>query len=158
MLALKKTIAIGVLSFACLSQTSVGQTAQQLASRFPALTAYEIRPGVLMLSKFDTKGEICEAIVEPLRQGSSSKTQRLTLSDKIADEIIQEIVPVESRGASSGRFFDPDSTVAGGVYELKTNYEFVTIEKMGNVPQSTGDETIQVIRITWRKRSCAQTK
>lgn len=157
MSALQKTTAIGVLALVCLSQASVGQTAQQLASRFRALTVYEIRPGVLMLSKFDTKGQICEAVVEPLRQGSDSKTQQLTLSSKLADELIQEIAPVESRGAAS-RFLDPDSTVAGGVYELKSNYEFVSIEKMGNFPQNSGDDTIQVVRITWTKRSCAQPK
>jgi hypothetical protein len=157
MSALQKTTAIGVLAFLCLSQSAVGQTAQQLASRFRALSAYEIRPGVFMFSKFDTKGQRCEAIVEPLRQGSDSKTQHLTLSNKLADELIEEIAPVESRGAAS-RFLDPDSTVAGGVYELKTNYKFVSIEKMGNFPQNPADDTIQVIRITWTTRSCSQPK
>jgi hypothetical protein len=152
--ALQKATAIGALSLVYLPQAVVGQTAQELASRFPVLSAYQIRPGILMLSRFDSKGQICEAIVEPIRQGSKSKTQQLTLSNKLADELIEEIAPVDLRGASSGRFFDPDSTVAGGIYELKTNYEFVSIEKMGNVPQEAGDDTIQVVRITWTKRSC----
>ena len=150
-----KFIVIVMLSFVCISNVSPAQTAQQLASRFRAVTAYEIRPGILMLSKFDRGGQICEAIVEPLRQGSDSKTQQLTLSNKLADELAEEIVPVEFRGAAA-RFFDPDSTVAGGVYQLKTNYEFVSIEKMGNVPQNAGDDTIQVVRIKWTNRTCVK--
>jgi hypothetical protein len=150
----QKIVPIVFLCLGCLLNVSSGQTAQQLAARFPAVAAYQIRPKILMLSKFDSKGQICEAIVEPLREGARSKTQRLVMSEKLADELLQEIVPNDSRGASLSPFLDPDSEAAGGVYLTKTNFELVSIEKMGNFPQDAGEDTIQVLRITWTKRTC----
>jgi hypothetical protein len=148
-------MAIGIVTFACHTQASVGQTAQQLASQYQALNAYEIRPGVLMISKFDTGGQICEALVQPLRVGSASKAQQLPFSGKLADQLAEEIAPLETRGTAD-RFFDPDSTVAGGLYELKTNYKFVSIEKFGAFSEDDRRGTIQVLRIIWTKRTCAR--
>jgi hypothetical protein len=145
-----KILVINFVGFIFLIQPGFAQTPQQLGSRFTPVLAYWLRPGILMLTRFDATGQICEALIEPVKEGTS-KAERI--SDGVADEVIEEVVPAESRGKES-RYLDPDSTVAGGVYKVKSNFEFVNIEKMGNVPQSQREDTIQVIRITWTQRTC----
>ena len=150
-----KALGFGFGVFALLLGPSLAQTAQQLGTRFTTVNAYQGGPGSRMLTKFDARGEICEALIEPVKEGTS-KADRI--SEKVADEVIEQVVPLKSRGRSQGPYLDPDSTVAGGVYKLKSNFEFVSIEKMGNVPTSDRDDKIQVIRITWTKRTCIESR
>ena len=146
-----KVLAISFGMFVFLLGPTFAQTAQQLGTRFSPVKGYWLRPGILMLTKFDSEGQLCEALIEPLKEGTS-KADRI--SDKLADQLLEQVVPVVSRGESQ-KFLDPDSTVAGGVYDVKVNFKFVSIEKMGNVPESSQEDTIQVIRITLAGRTCS---
>ena len=146
-----KVLAITFAMLTFLFESGLAQTAQQLGAQFAPAEAYWLRPGILMLAKFDSRDEICEALIEPVKEGKS-KADRIP--EKVADELIEKVAPVQSRGESQSRFLDPDSTVAGGVYNVKNNFKFVSIEKMGNVPRTNQEDTIQAIRITWTKRVC----
>ncbi|MGH3428467.1 MAG: hypothetical protein ACRD4E_12400 [Bryobacteraceae bacterium] len=137
-----------VLSF---TLPSLCQNAQQLASRFKTVSAYELRTGILMLAKFDADGQICQATITPV--AAESAKSAADIPQRLADELIEEIVPMDMRGAPE-RFFDPDSTVAGGVYEVKMNYALVTVEEIGFYSVDPQQETIQRIVLRWRKREC----
>jgi hypothetical protein len=106
----------------------------------------------LLLAKFDPSGQICEATIRPVAAAESVKSAA-GLSERLADELIEEVVPVSVRGAPE-RFLDPDSTVAGGVYEVKTNYALVTVEKVGFYSEEPQQEAIQRVVVRWRKREC----
>jgi hypothetical protein len=147
-----RRLLIGKLFVIFVTLPSLCQSAQQLASRFRTVSAYELRPGILMLSKFDPSGQICEATIEPVAVAESVKSAPV-LSERLADELTEEIVPVGVRGAPE-RFLDPDSTVAGGVYEVKMNYALVTVEKVGFYSEAPKHEAIQMVVIKWRKREC----
>jgi len=138
-----------------LLDSSFAQTAQQLGARFTPAKAYWLSPGILMLTRFDPSVEICEALIEPMKENGAKPE---TMSEKIADEMIEQVAPLESRGESESRYLDPDSAVGGGVYNLKSNFKFVSVEKMGNVSRSNREDTIQVIRVTWTKRTCVGTR
>lgn len=69
---------------------------------------------------------------------------------KVEDEVLEELVPTNIRGAES-KWLDPDSFVAGNAYELKKDYENVSIEKDGSLSDSSGDG---VIIIRWKNRGC----
>ena len=137
-----RRLLIGKLFVIFVTLPSLCQSAQQLASRFRTVSAYELRPGILMLSKFDPSGQICEATIEPVAVAESVKSAPV-LSERLADELTEEIVPVGVRGA-------PER----GVYEVKMNYALMTVEKVGFYSEAPKHEAIQMVVIKWRKREC----
>jgi len=98
-----------------------------------------------MLSKFDSKGEICEATIQPIA-GDEVKTSSTVLSQHVVDLLVDEVAPPSERGRRE-RFLDPDSTVAGGVYRMKTNYALVTVETVGFFSETPTSETVQFVVI-----------
>jgi hypothetical protein len=152
MMVPRRRVLIGKLFMVFFTLPSLCQNAQDLASRFKTVSAYELRPGILLLAKFDPSGQICEATIRPVAAAESVKSAA-GFSERLADELIEEVVPVSVRGAPE-RFLDPDSTVAGGVYEVKTNYALVTVEKVGFYSEKPQQEAIQRVVVRWRKREC----
>src|SRR5215831_235171 len=118
-----------------------GQTAADLAAKYPSVSAYEIRPGILMTAKYGADGQVCEMVLEARHYQTPEKVDlRSVIPGKLEDSLIDELVPIPERGEPIHRWskkepkdgwLDTDSYMAGGVSYLKRSYENVSIEQHG---------------------------
>jgi hypothetical protein len=142
------------LFFAVLVMSGIGnpllaQSKKDLADRYKPVSAYEIRPGILMLAEFDAEGEVCEVTLATNFDASGGRNAATDLTNELADELVDELSPASVRGPAH-EWLNPDSTVAGGSYFDKKDYENVSVERYGTV-----GEGLRVLKIIWMKRRCA---
>ena len=153
---LKTLLALSLVTMSGLLAS--GQTPADLSARYPAVSAYEVRPGILMTALYSADGQVCQMTIE--RRHSTPKEKDIdlssTVSRKVIDQLTDELVPANERGQARSRWLDDDSYVAGGVSNVKRTFENVSIEIVGSTSQSCngGDE---VVIIRWTKRACAET-
>ncbi len=138
-------IALLVCGFA---SAALGQTKSDLSKKYQSISAYEIRPGVLMVAKFDAAGEVCEVTISgnPELLVHSGASQVLT--NQLADALVDELSPPSERGQPH-EWLNPASTVAGGTYFDKKDYENISVERRGTI-----GESLQSLKIIWTKRRC----
>jgi len=170
-----------VLVFLTVGVGAWGQTAAELAAKYPSVSAYEVRPGILMTVKYASDGQICEMVLEPRHYQSGNNVYLETvLPAEQEKQVLDELVPASERGEPKNRWskrepkdswLDPASYMAGGVSYFKRSYENVSIEQHGYYrchdnpkPKKTdgkldcsegGDE---VVVVHWTKRSCTAGK
>jgi len=58
----KSLLALGVIGV--LTASVAGQTSDNLVAKYPAISAYEVRPGILMTAKYAGDGQVCEMVLE----------------------------------------------------------------------------------------------
>jgi hypothetical protein len=155
---------------------ALGQSAADLAAKYPSLSAYEVRPGILMTAKYTEDGQVCEMVLEARHYQTPQNIDfGSVIPAKLEDRLIDELVPTSERGEPKHRWsnkepkdawVDPDSFIAGGRSYTKRSYENVTVEEhgyyachenpyskpKGNLDCSEGGDEVVVIR--WTKRSC----
>jgi hypothetical protein len=132
------------------------QTSGDLAAKYLAVSAYEVRPGVLMTVKYAGDGQACEMTLE--KRHSTSKDKDIDIGSnipaKVIDELSDELAPEADRGPATSRYLSPDSYVAGGVSYIKRDFQNVSIEVHGDTSTSCdGGEKVVIIR--WKKGACA---
>jgi hypothetical protein len=170
-----------LFALAFLAVSAWGQTAADLAAKYAAVSAYEVRPGILMTAKYAADGRICEMVLEPRHyQSGDGVDLEVVFPAKLEKEVIDELVPLAERGEPIHRWskkepkdswLDPDSYMAGGMSYYKRSYENVSIEQHGyyrchddqnskktdgKLDCSEGGDEVVVIR--WTKRSCTAGK
>ena len=127
------------------------QTSKDLAAKYPVISAYEVRPGILMTAKYAGDGQVCEVVLE--RHYSPDQTDAdSTIPSKLEDQLIDELVPAAERGPATSHWLR-NSDVAGGVTHTERDFENVLIEIDGTV--SAGDK---IVVIHWKKRTCSDAK
>jgi len=158
--------------------SALGQTASDLAAKYPSVSAYQIRPGILMTAKYSNDGQVCEMVLEARHYQTPEKVDlNTTIPAKLENSLIDELVPPSERGELKNRWsnkdpkdawLDPDSFTAGGVSYTKRSYENVSIEEHGyyrchedpssklKTDCSEGGDEVVVIR--WNKRACTTPK
>lgn len=129
------------------------QTQSNLDAKYPVVHAYLVRPGFVMFAKFDGAGQVCELQVQKQPLSTVNKDAMIAFSGELADEIANELVPAAERGRPASDYLSPESYVAGGSFDLKRDFENVSIEKIGTA--SGKDDGIQELRILWTKRNCS---
>jgi hypothetical protein len=76
------------------------QTSGDLAAKYLAVSAYEVRPGVLMTVKYAGDGQACEMTLE--KRHSTSKDKDIDIGSnipaKVIDELSDELAPEADRG------------------------------------------------------------
>lgn len=142
------------IAFLFLSVSVSGQTIDGLASKYGApRNIFEIRPGVIMSTKFGSESEVCEMRIE--RSVGIDKAVRLdkTFPSYLAKEIVDEVVPQSDRGAkgmsSSSSFSTRD------VWSDTDYFEHVSIAYWHRGSQEI-DTNIIAIVIRWRHRRGCQ--
>lgn len=141
------TLFLMVLIAVCAS----GQTSDNLAAKYPVVSAYKVRPGILMTAKYAEDGQVCEMVLE--RRYTPDQTDAdSTIPSKLEDQLIDELVPVAERGPATSHWLG-NSYVAGGVTHTQRGFQSVLIEIDGTV--SGGDK---IVMIHWKKRTCADAK
>jgi hypothetical protein len=139
--------------------SALGQTSDDLAAKYPAVSAYEVRPRILMTARYTRDGQVCELSLE--RRHTTPKDKEIDLGSnipaKLVDELTEELVPASERGPETSRYLSPDSFVFGGISYTKKDFENISIEIHGSTSEScNGGEEVVIIR--WRKRTCGATE
>jgi len=149
-------IAIFLISFVPVVH---GQSAADLAQRFPHHEVYEVEPGVVMSAKFASNGLVCEMQVQKahFNKDFADPSDGIDL-DKM-DTLVDRLVPASERG-------DKDQVLGSSLFHQQgtvmvkiDQYANITVQVFWNVKehkksvqQSNGSA---VLVIKWRHRSCS---
>lgn len=144
------------LVFVLLLFTSVPskpQTAADLSSKYPVVSSYEVRPGILVIPSYASDRQVCELWIQ--KQNATRSGIRLDnyMSDELIKEIVDELVPPSVRGKSSrGEEWDGVDLIVGVVWIVSYQYENLTI----TVSQRTENprQGPRILVITWKNRAC----
>jgi len=157
-----KTVGSMGLLFGLLSGISVsGQTAFDFSAKYPTVSAYEVRPGVLMTAKYAANGQVCEMTLQ--RHYSPNQPDAdTTIPAKQERELINELAPESARGPESKDLRWRGFT-AGGVSHIERDFVnalvvidgtyYCTEESDGKA--NCGHGGTKVITIQWKNRICA---
>lgn len=140
-----------------------GQTSNELAAKFPRVSAYEIRPGILMTARYAADGQVCETVLEARHYKTEQIDLGSTISRKVEDSLIEALAPENQRGKPTrSRWLSTD--IGGGVTYTRRDFENVRVDIYGaycgyqsrssakQTPCNTGGDEVVVIR--WKKRTC----
>ena len=132
---------------------AVGQTQDQLGSRFKRLVAFEIRPGIVPFPTFSSDGNVCRLTIQKMRpfESGSPDTDQM-IPSALVDQLVDEAVPPAERGKPS-KYLSTDSYIAGGAAFIKQDYENVSVGIYGtSVVDKENGATLVIV--TWRNRTC----
>jgi hypothetical protein len=145
-----------------IAATSWPQSASDLKAKYPALTAYEVRPGILMMPLFSSDGQVCEMVLEQHTTNTKTKTTinfDSPLSKETLQGILDEVAPPAQRGKELNGINNwfGSVTVDGPFVITKYEYENVTVE-VNQIQRSPASSGHIVVDIKWRNRTCNDTK
>jgi len=151
---MKSTVLIAVGSLLLSVTSTLGQTSADLNKNYPPMTAYEVRPGILMTAEFAADGQVCKMTLEPRRTSKDSINLGVLVDDDLVNAFVDEVAPVASRG-KPGRFDGMTLMMGQPAITLK-DYEFVTIRRYGTTRNIDGKQFLEpwVVTVTWNKRTC----
>jgi hypothetical protein len=146
-----------ILGTALLSRS---QSAADLSAKYPVVTAYEVRPGIMMTPLYASNGQVCEMVLERHTTNTETKTVMnfdSPLSKDLVKELVDELAPPSERGkqlTGIENWFG-SVTVDGPFIVTKYNYENVVVEVNG-IKHDSAPGSDMVLIIKWRKRVCRQ--
>lgn len=127
-------------------------------SKYKAIEAYEIRPGILMMPRYSDDGQVCEIGLERRHYSPDMIGLESGLSREEIDQVFEELVPTNERGPRS-KDFRRDLIVMGG-HAITTIVDFqnVTIQIHGSeVSASSKREIVEdgiAATLQWKNRKC----
>lgn len=77
------------------------QTSSDLSAKYPQVSAYWVRPDVLMTAKFAADGEVCEMTLLKPEKTDSGIVSGLSFSKKEVQSLIDDFGTAKSAGAKS---------------------------------------------------------
>lgn len=124
-------------------------------SKYKAVQAYEIRPGILMMPKYAEDGEVCEITLQTTNAFSDTINLTPTLPRKTVLELVDELAPVDGRGPRTMDFGrDYVSQHSGESVTTFAEWENVAVNIYGRASARCGAGDV-VAEIKWKKRTCA---
>ena len=149
-----------ILSAACVLLLFITASPQKNPmTKYKAVEAYEIRPGILMLPTYSEEEQVCEVGLE--RRHYSPEMIRLdsTLSREDVDAIVDELAPASERGPESQNPLNDLILVVGPGRTTFEQYENVTVQIESAVianskKKSIVDDVAAVI--IWKHRKCKE--
>src|SRR5215471_1931155 len=108
-----------------LSIAASGQTATDMSAKYPALSAYEVRPGILMTANYADDGQVCEITLQRY-YSPNQKDADSTIPAKLEDQLIDELAPEAERGPASNRM-KWNGFTAGGVSHAERDFANVLV-------------------------------
>ena len=124
-----------------------GQTSADLSAKYRQITAYELRPDVVMTPKYATDGQVCEIAIERRQKTETGIVFAAPFSEDEVRHFIDELAPEVERGRNLTKILN--GRVDGGFITTEYTYENVLVRVYGITrPAPAGD---RVINITWPK-------
>jgi len=143
---------IGFASIAAMLPAAMDAQSRNF-SRYQAIEAYEIRPGILMMPRYSDDGKVCEVGLEKLHLSEKVVSLDFSLSRKAIDEIVDEMVPSSERGSRIHLLGDRDLAAKGG-HSLVTFIEYENVAVRIYSRASPDNEENIAATITWKNRKC----
>ena len=123
------------------------QSVADLNAKYPVVTSYEVRPGILMTPKYSADGQVCQMSIERQRGTRSGVMLDSFMSDKLVKEILDELAPRSERGKPRlGREGDAAIVTTGGMTTSGHAYENIDFEVVD------GPNRERVVLIAWNNR------
>ena len=137
----------------------LGQSQQhENFSKYKAVEAYEIRPGILMMPKYAADGQVCEIGLERRRYSPESISLDGDIPDKDLDEIVDELAPPAERGPKVEGLLGWSEDIDGGGMTTHRDYENVSVQifshVLDNARRNMKVETNVAVAIKWKNRKC----
>lgn len=124
-------------------------------SKYKAVEAYEIRPGILMMPQYSEDGQVCEITLERTNAAAETINLTPTLPRKTVMELVDELAPVGERGPRTMDFGrDYVSQHTGESVTTFAEWENVAVNIYGRA-STRGESGDVVVTIHWKKRTCA---
>jgi hypothetical protein len=125
-------------------------------SKYMAVEAYEIRPGILMMPRYSADGQVCEVGLERRHYSPDVIHLDSPLSRKEIDDIADELAPANERGPKETLFGDL-TTIDGVGLTTSSTYENISIEIYGKIlpskkHQIAADDVAATLK--WKNRKC----
>ncbi len=136
-----------------LALSSYAQSAADLKARYPVVTSYEVRPGILATPRYTVDGQVCEMSIQREHFVRGGVYLISYMSDKLIREIVDELVPVSERGEPfDGHDWDGPVIGTGQAEDVIHDYRNVNI----TVHQSAFDPRLKplVVVVSWKNRKC----
>ena len=146
--------AVGLLGTAVIVPPVHSQTENQF-KRYKAVEAYEIRPGILMMPRYASDGQVCEIGLEKRHYSPNGISHDSDLSGKEIEEIAEELAPTDQRGVKTD--LGEMDLIAGHGVKTISDYENITIElHYWVLPSGNKEYTLEqhVAVIRWKQRPC----
>lgn len=131
--------------------TAWAQTSTDLSAKFPKITAYKIRPDVLMTARFAADGQVCEMTLEKRANTDSGVVLGASFSEEEVRGLVDDLVPEDQRGRNLTKRFN--GSIEGVSFTNEYTYENVLVRVYGI---HVGVAGRKVIIITWPKRPCGE--
>lgn len=120
-------------------------------SKYPAVEAYEIRPGVLMMPSYASDGQVCQIELEKRHYSNGTALLDSRLPHEVMMQIIDELVPPSERGPQTMNFGkEYMSAYSGNSVTTFAEYKNVSID-IYREASSAGDV---VAMIRWKNEGC----
>jgi len=136
-----------ILTFAVPSRS---QSDADLTSKYSIVKSFEVRPGILMTPKYAADGQVCEMSFERQHATRSRVQLDSIISDKLANDIVDQLVPPSVRGKASNSSGMISTTGFGGT--ISYDYENVGVTFFIATDQPRPG-TLAVV-IAWKNRTC----
>jgi hypothetical protein len=134
---------------------ALGQTSSDLSAKYPHVTAYKVRPDVLMTARFAADGQVCDMTLEKRQRTDTGIVFGDSFSDTEVRSLMDDLVPENERGRNLTRALNED--VDGDFITTNFTYENVLFRVYGILRPKDGPGD-KVINITWPKRPCAESQ
>jgi hypothetical protein len=138
-----------VCTSACLLFSLVAQN--ERFTKYKAVEAYEVHPGILIMPKYTTDNEICQIVVEKDLYSDGTVHLDPALPHDLVTEIVDELAPPNERGPlTTDEKVGWLSLYAGNTVTSFGDYRNVSIA-ISRSSSSVGD-IVAVIK--WKNRTC----
>lgn len=154
----KGLVLSGLALLLCCCLAAAGQTKDQLAGRLKKVTAFEIRPGIDVFPTFTADGSVCRIVIEKRQCLDPANADfDTTIPSTLANQLVDELVPVNERGKPLSPYLSNESFVAGGASFIKKDYENMSVGMYGRLVEGKRDGA-SVIVLSWPKRTCRSSR
>lgn len=122
-------------------------------SKYKAIEAYEIRPGILMMPRYAEDGRVCEVGLEPRHYTPHVVKTNPSLPRQMIDEIVDELAPAAERGSRTGLMGGKDIILLGGLtVTTVVEYENLSVQIASRDLQNYLEYV--AVTIQWKNRKC----
>lgn len=132
----------------------LGQTENEIIAKYPQISTYAVRPGILLFAKYTEDGQVCEMVIEKQHYSPGNVDLGSTIPRELFNQIIDELVPIADRGAPTKQYMrdNSESSITGTTEETESDYEKISIKIYGGTTSCVSGDVVATIR--WKQRIC----
>jgi hypothetical protein len=146
------------ISAACIAFLLLtGYPQRDVFTKYKAVEAYEVQPGILTFPTYAEDGQVCEIGIERRHYSPGLIKLDPSISREEIDKTVDELAPSVVRGQKSDSPLNDLMVVAGRGMTTVVEYENVSVQIESAAVGVTGKEkTVENVAavVRWRNRKC----